>query len=95
MSWSRREGVTLGTGMFAGQPMLEGHGMQMLQVGTVMVGRGELGFMQISNSIILCEATCWSVEWVELQQGASSAVFLVHVSVDAVLPKVCCENMFA
>jgi Kef-type K+ transport system membrane component KefB len=38
------------TGMFAGSPMQKGYGLQALQVGAAMVGRGELGFMQISTA---------------------------------------------
>lgn len=55
--WSLVVAVTIvgilskvGTGMFAGKPMSEGYGLQVLQVGTAMVGRGELGFMQISTA---------------------------------------------
>merc|ERR1712093_698064 len=40
----------LGTGIFAGKPTEKGYGLQVLQVGAAMVGRGELGFMQISTA---------------------------------------------
>merc|ERR1711907_265714 len=40
----------LGTGIFAGKPTEKGYGLQVLQVGSAMVGRGELGFMQISTA---------------------------------------------
>lgn len=40
----------LGTGLFAGKPTEKGYGLQVLQVGAAMVGRGELGFMQISTA---------------------------------------------
>jgi Kef-type K+ transport system membrane component KefB len=40
----------VGTGMFAAKPTSEGYGLQVLQVGASMVGRGELGFMQISTA---------------------------------------------
>jgi len=40
----------VGTGMFAAKPTSEGYGLQVLQVGSSMVGRGELGFMQISTA---------------------------------------------
>merc|ERR1712029_514007 len=40
----------LGTGIFAGKPTEAGYGLQVLQVGSAMVGRGELGFMQISTA---------------------------------------------
>jgi len=40
----------LGTGMFAARPTSEGYGLQVMQVGASMVGRGELGFMQISTA---------------------------------------------
>merc|ERR1719380_144523 len=40
----------IATGMFAGSPMQKGYGLQALQVGSAMVGRGELGFMQISTA---------------------------------------------
>merc|ERR1712227_19959 len=39
----------LGTGMFAARPTSQGYGLQVMQVGASMVGRGELGFMQIST----------------------------------------------
>merc|ERR1711918_60888 len=39
----------IATGLFAGSPMQKGYGLQVLQVGSAMVGRGELGFMQIST----------------------------------------------
>merc|ERR1712093_214459 len=38
------------TGIFAGKPTDKGYGSQVLQVGSAMVGRGELGFMQISTA---------------------------------------------
>merc|ERR1711939_947943 len=38
------------TGIFAGKPTEKGYGMKVLQVGAAMVGRGELGFMQISTA---------------------------------------------
>merc|ERR1719183_3245507 len=38
------------TGIFAGKPTDKGYGLQVLQVGSAMVGRGELGFMQISTA---------------------------------------------
>merc|ERR1711943_184106 len=38
------------TGIFAGKPTDKGYGMKVLQVGAAMVGRGELGFMQISTA---------------------------------------------
>merc|ERR1712139_141988 len=38
------------TGIFAGKPTEKGYGLQVLQVGSAMVGRGELGFMQISTA---------------------------------------------
>merc|ERR1711998_361928 len=40
----------IATGLFAGNPMQKGYGLQVLQVGAAMVGRGELGFMQISTA---------------------------------------------
>jgi Kef-type K+ transport system membrane component KefB len=40
----------VGTGFFAAKPTSEGYGLQVLQVGASMVGRGELGFMQISTA---------------------------------------------
>jgi Kef-type K+ transport system membrane component KefB len=40
----------IATGIFAGNPMQKGYGLQVLQVGSAMVGRGELGFMQISTA---------------------------------------------
>merc|ERR1719389_1064073 len=40
----------LGTGMFAARPTSTGYGLQVMQVGASMVGRGELGFMQISTA---------------------------------------------
>jgi len=40
----------VGTGMFAAKPTSKGYGLQVLQVGASMVGRGELGFMQISTA---------------------------------------------
>merc|ERR1712167_242472 len=38
------------TGIFAGMPSDKGYGLQVLQVGAAMVGRCELGFMQISTA---------------------------------------------
>merc|ERR1711871_886674 len=38
------------TGIFANKPTEKGYGLQVLQVGSAMVGRGELGFMQISTA---------------------------------------------
>merc|ERR1711970_499614 len=38
------------TGIFAGKPTEKGYGLQVLQAGAAMVGRGELGFMQISTA---------------------------------------------
>merc|ERR1711998_109661 len=38
------------TGIFAGMPTDKGYGLQVLQVGAAMVGRGELGFMQIGTA---------------------------------------------
>merc|ERR1719473_2590868 len=38
------------TGIFAGKPTDKGYGLQVLQVGAAMVGRGELGFMQIGTA---------------------------------------------
>merc|ERR1711990_554261 len=40
----------IATGIFAGHPTSPGYGLQVLQVGAAMVGRGELGFMQISTA---------------------------------------------
>merc|ERR1711988_2097156 len=40
----------LGTGIFAAKPTSQGYGLQVMQVGASMVGRGELGFMQISTA---------------------------------------------
>merc|ERR1712216_730181 len=40
----------IATGIFAGKPTEKGYGLQVLQVGSAMVGRGELGFMQISTA---------------------------------------------
>merc|ERR1711976_922659 len=40
----------IATGIFAGKPTEKGYGLQVLQVGAAMVGRGELGFMQISTA---------------------------------------------
>merc|ERR1719454_2359904 len=40
----------VGTGMFAAHPASKGYGLQVVQVGASMVGRGELGFMQISTA---------------------------------------------
>jgi len=38
-----------GTGVFAAPPTSRGYTLQVLQVGAAMIGRGELGFMQIST----------------------------------------------
>merc|ERR1711908_236179 len=40
----------IATGIFANKPTAPGYGLQVLQVGAAMVGRGELGFMQISTA---------------------------------------------
>merc|ERR1719310_1777054 len=40
----------IATGIFAGMPTQPGYALQVLQVGSAMVGRGELGFMQISTA---------------------------------------------
>merc|ERR1711998_564028 len=40
----------IATGIFAGKPTEKGYGLQVLQVGAAMAGRGELGFMQISTA---------------------------------------------
>merc|ERR1711943_24351 len=40
----------VGTGLFAAKPTSKGYGLQVMQVGASMVGRGELGFMQISTA---------------------------------------------
>jgi len=40
----------IATGLFAGSPMKKGYALEVLQVGSAMVGRGELGFMQISTA---------------------------------------------
>merc|ERR1711959_8266 len=40
----------IATGIFADMPGTPGYGLQVLQVGSAMVGRGELGFMQISTA---------------------------------------------
>merc|ERR1712220_41034 len=40
----------IATGIFAGKPTEKGYGLEALQVGAAMVGRGELGFMQISTA---------------------------------------------
>merc|ERR1711976_772207 len=40
----------IATGIFAGKPTEKGYGLEVLQVGAAMVGRGELGFMQISTA---------------------------------------------
>merc|ERR1711869_102404 len=56
------------TGIFAGKPTDKGYGLQVLQVGSAMVGRGELGFMQISTgyklgmvSLGVYGATVWGL----------------------------------
>merc|ERR1712170_186687 len=40
----------IATGIFANKPTTPGYALQVLQVGAAMVGRGELGFMQISTA---------------------------------------------
>merc|ERR1712187_823652 len=40
----------IATGLFADMPNQPGYGLKVLQVGAAMVGRGELGFMQISTA---------------------------------------------
>jgi Kef-type K+ transport system membrane component KefB len=40
----------IATGFFADMPGTPGYGLKVLQVGAAMVGRGELGFMQISTA---------------------------------------------
>merc|ERR1712159_491548 len=40
----------IATGIFADMPNTPGYGLKALQVGAAMVGRGELGFMQISTA---------------------------------------------
>lgn len=56
------------TGLFAAKPTEKGYGLQVLQVGAAMVGRGELGFMQISTaykmgmvSLGIYGATVWGL----------------------------------
>merc|ERR1711907_766438 len=58
----------IATGIFAGDPRASGYGLQVLQVGAAMVGRGELGFMQISTaykmgmvSLGIYGATVWGL----------------------------------
>lgn len=58
----------IATGFFAGKPTEKGYGLQVLQVGSAMVGRGELGFMQISTgyklgmvSLGVYGATVWGL----------------------------------
>merc|ERR1711959_354618 len=58
----------IATGIFAGKPSEKGYGLQVLQVGAAMVGRGELGFMQISTayklgmvSLGIYGATVWGL----------------------------------
>merc|ERR1712072_1267292 len=58
----------IATGIFAGKPTDKGYGLQVLQVGAAMVGRGELGFMQISTayklgmvSLGIYGATVWGL----------------------------------
>merc|ERR1711998_779714 len=58
----------IATGVFAGKPTDKGYGLQVLQVGSAMVGRGELGFMQISTgyklgmvSLGVYGATVWGL----------------------------------
>merc|ERR1712100_527921 len=58
----------IATGIFAGKPTEKGYGLQVLQVGAAMVGRGELGFMQISTaykigmvSLGIYGATVWGL----------------------------------
>lgn len=78
--WSLVVAVTLvgilskvGTGMFAAKPTEEGYGLQFLQVGAAMVGRGELGFMQIS--------TAYSIGLVSLQTYGATVWALLVASV--------------
>merc|ERR1712170_102902 len=40
----------IATGIFANNPTKPGYALKVLQVGAAMVGRGELGFMQISTA---------------------------------------------
>jgi Kef-type K+ transport system membrane component KefB len=58
----------IATGIFAGKPTDKGYGLQVLQVGAAMVGRGELGFMQIGTaykmgmvSLGIYGATVWGL----------------------------------
>merc|ERR1719224_172590 len=58
----------IATGVFAGKPTDKGYGLQVLQVGAAMVGRGELGFMQIGTaykmgmvSLGIYGATVWGL----------------------------------
>merc|ERR1711991_49749 len=58
----------IATGIFAGKPTEKCYGLQVLQVGAAMVGRGELGFMQISTaykigmvSLGIYGATVWGL----------------------------------
>jgi Kef-type K+ transport system membrane component KefB len=58
----------IATGVFAGMPSEKGYGLQVLQVGAAMVGRGELGFMQIGTaykmgmvSLGIYGATVWGL----------------------------------
>merc|ERR1711998_586041 len=58
----------IATGIFAGKPTDKGYGLQVLQVCSAMVGRGELGFMQISTgyklgmvSLGVYGATVWGL----------------------------------
>jgi Kef-type K+ transport system membrane component KefB len=58
----------IATGVFAGMPSDKGYGLQVLQVGAAMVGRGELGFMQIGTaykmgmvSLGIYGATVWGL----------------------------------
>merc|ERR1711976_375495 len=58
----------IATGLFAGKPTQKGYGLEVLQVGAAMVGRGELGFMQISTaykmgmvSLGIYGATVWGL----------------------------------
>merc|ERR1711916_203019 len=58
----------IATGIFANDPRTPGYGLEVLQVGSAMVGRGELGFMQISTaykmgmvSLGIYGATVWGL----------------------------------
>merc|ERR1711976_1155791 len=58
----------IATGIFANKPTQKGYGLEVLQVGAAMVGRGELGVMQISTaykmgmvSLGIYGATVWGL----------------------------------